>query len=265
MKDYSCYQSSPLIAELYDFLPLHLNRRDKDFYVDQSKEEQGTILELGCGTGRILVQIAEAGCRIIGLDSSEFMLDRCREKIRNLPEATRKNALLIGDSMTAFDLNEKASLAIIPFRAFQHLISIQDHMACLTSINRNLVPGGRLIFDVFQVDPTRLQASKQMTEYEDTPEFDLPDGRKLRRTNRVTNIHIAEQFNEVELIYYLTGTDGQTERIVQAFSMRYFFRFELEHLLARCGFSIEQMYGNFDRSPLSNLSPEMIIVAAKMP
>jgi hypothetical protein len=63
------------------------------------------------------------------------------------------------------------------------------------------------------------------------------------------------------MIYTVTHPDGQKERHVFAFTIRYFFRYEVEHLLARCGFRVSAVYGNFDRSPLQDASPEMIFVA----
>ena len=119
------------------------------------------------------------------------------------------------------------------------------------------------MFDVFQVIPT-LVTKPRPEEVEDTPEFALSDGRKLRRTNRIVATHRAEQYNDVELIFYLTDRDGTTQRLVQGFPFRYFFRYEVEHLLARCGFRIADLYGDFDRSPLGDTSPEMIFVAEKV-
>ena len=65
------------------------------------------------------------------------------------------------------------------------------------------------------------------------------------------------------MIYYVEDTGGSITRIVHAFPLRYFFRFELEHLLARAGFEIAEFFGDFDRSPFTDSSPEMIVVAAR--
>ena len=69
----------------------------------------------------------------------------------------------------------------------------------------------------------------------------------------------------IEIVYYVRAPGGETGRIVQAFPFRYFCRFELEHLLARAGFRVAGLYGNFDRSPFTDESPEMIFVAERMP
>ncbi|HTE44235.1 MAG TPA: hypothetical protein VK636_03235, partial [Gemmatimonadaceae bacterium] len=65
----------------------------------------------------------------------------------------------------------------------------------------------------------------------------------------------------VELIYYVTRAGEPTERRVHAFRMRWFLRQELEHLLARAGFVIDALYGDFARTPLADTSPEIVVVA----
>ena len=77
------------------------------------------------------------------------------------------------------------------------------------------------------------------------------------------SVDYVHQFSRVELIYYLTDVFGKVTRMVQAFPMRYFFRYEVEHLLARCGFKVIELFGDFDRSPLAEESPEMICIAEK--
>jgi hypothetical protein len=102
-----------------------------------------------------------------------------------------------------------------------------------------------------------------MTESEEFPEVELPDGQRFRRTWRVVAFRRREQINELEFAFYVTHPDGWQERFVEQVAMRYYFRYELEHLLANCGYRVEALYGDFDRSPLGDESPEMIFVAAK--
>jgi hypothetical protein len=92
-------------------------------------------------------------------------------------------------------------------------------------------------------------------------EYSMPDGRRVRIMERVTAFRRAEQRNDVEMIFYVTDARGKEERLVFAWTLRYFFRYEVEHLLARCGFRVRAVYGDFDRSPLGDGSPEMIFVA----
>jgi hypothetical protein len=102
-----------------------------------------------------------------------------------------------------------------------------------------------------------------MVEREDLSERELPDGRKLRRTNRTAGFYRDRQYNDIEIIYYVTHPDGKTERLVESFPMRYFFRYEMEHLLELGGFKVVDLFGNYDSSAFSEASTEMIFVSTK--
>ena len=258
------YDDYAFIADLYDYVPGYAYRGDVDFYLDCCRSVNGRILELGCGTGRILIPIAESGCHITGLDFSEHMLARCRQKLQDEPEEVQKRVRLVQGKMADFDLNEIFSMAIIPFRPFQHLIEVADQMACLHQIHRHLEDNGKLVFDLFQVDPRKMFGTKfTEEESEDFSWVDLPDGRKLKRSHRISAKQWSQQYNVVELIYFVSHPDCKVERLVQAFPFRYFFRYEVLHLLERCGFRIAELYGNFDKTTLMDDSPEMIFVAEK--
>jgi len=263
MKESNTNEYQWFIAEFYDYIPLYTQRPDIDFYIDFSCSAKGKTLELGCGTGRILIPTAAAGCEIVGLDNSEAMLAKCQEKLKTQPKEVQDNITIIHGNMISFDLKETFKLITIPFRGFQHLISIDDQLACLQCVNRHLGREGKLIFDLFQVDPRRLFDPAFTKESEDTSEVVLPDGRKFRRCNRCAAFHRTEQYNEIELIHYVTYPSGKTERLLQKFALRYFFRYEVEHLLARSGFRVVELFGNYDKSPLIDDSPDMIFVAEK--
>ena len=209
----------------------------------------------------MLIPTAAAGCRITGLDFSEFMLKKCSQNLLNQPEETRQRTALVHGDMTHFELGKTFSLVTIPFRPFQHLLTVAEQKACLNCIKRHLAPGGRLVFDVFNPRLQRLYDPKYLAEMEDMPEITLPDGRRFRRTSRVVAFPRDEQYNDLEIIRYINYPDGRTERTVWAFPMRYYFRYEVEHLLELSGFQVISLFGDFDRSNFSADSPEMIFVA----
>lgn len=252
------YNIHPELPELYDHIPLYNSRGDVDFYVDLCRQA-GEALELGCGTGRVLIPAARVGCAVTGLDQSRHMLARCRAKAATLPDDTRDRITLIEADVTGFHLSRTFQLALMPFRPIHHLSTVSEQLSFLRCVREHLNPGGRLVFDVFNPNLALLAAAITPDEIEDTPEFSLPDGRRLRRTFRVVRKRYAEQSNDCELIYYLDG-----RRIVHSFPLRYFFRFELEHLLARAGFEVTNLYGGFDRSPFEDGSPEMIFTATRI-
>ena len=253
----------PFIAEYYDFLPLVKGRQDLDFYLYYAGAVGDPILELGCGTGRILLPIAEAGHRVCGLDFSAQMLARCRYKLDAKPSEVRERVRLVQGNMVDFDLKEKFRLITIPFRPFQHLLKVEDQMSCLRAAWKHLQPGGKIILDLFQTDARRMHDPIHLNESEAHAEVTLPDGRKVRLAERTVAFRRAEQMNDVELIYYVTHPDGRKERLVHPFTIRYFFRYEVEHLLERCGFSVREVFGRYDRSPLLDDSQDMLFVAEK--
>jgi SAM-dependent methyltransferase len=263
MNTYGGFASSEILAELYDEVDTYRNRPDIEYYVSESRETEGSILELGCGTGRILIPIAEAGGDIAGLDLSAHMLSRCTQNMAALPDDTRGRIRLVRSSMVQFAFNTTFDLILIPFHAFQHLISVDEQMSCLRHAHQHLSSTGRLIFDVFHVKHDLITNPEAKKERGTEPDLEISGGRRMRFCGRVVSFHPSEQYNEVELIFYVTGPDGTVNRHTRSFPMRYFFRYELEHLLARCGFEIIEMYGSFDRGAFVDDSPEMIVVAGK--
>lgn len=258
------YDAFPELPTIYDSVPAYVNRRDVQFYVDEAHNAGESVLEVGCGTGRILLPIARSGQTIDGLDASRQMLERCEVKLRCEPDAVRARATLHEGDARAFDLRRQFDLVIAPFRVVQHLTTIEDQLGFLDAVARHLAPGGRLTFDVFNPNFAALVAADG-TEREDTPDTTLPDGRTFRRAGRVSRVRWIDQVSEIELVYYISSESGdKTERRVQSFDMRWFLRAELVHLLARRGFSVRSICGDFDRSPLTDGSPEQIVCAERV-
>jgi SAM-dependent methyltransferase len=253
------------VALLYDHVVPYATRGDVEFFVDEALAAQGPVLEIGCGTGRVLIPTARAGVSITGLDASSAMLARCREKIAAEPSKVQQCIDLVEADMRAFDLGKKFALATFPFRPFQHLLTTEDQVACLTTVHRHLEHDGRLVLDLFNPSLDYLVNRPLGLEIPEGPATTLPDGRSLERTFKIVNADRFEQINDIELIYNVTDSSGRTRRSVHAFRMRYLFRFEVEHLLARAGFAVEQLYAGFDRSAYGSTYPgELIFVARKV-
>lgn len=260
-KDASPAVYDSFIADYYDESPIvHARTQDVAFYRRAVEEFGDPVLELGCGTGRITMALAEIGKRVTGLDLSERMLERAARKRSALNKEERERVHLVQSDMSKFELGEKFRLVIIPFRPFQHLLQVRDQMDCLERVRKHLKPGGRLILDVFQTDAERMHDPVHMRE-SSLVDYKTADGRQVRISERVAAFHRAEQINDVEMIYSVQHPDGRKERLVFAWPLRYFFRYEVEHLLARCGFRVTAEYGDFNRTPIRDDSPEMIFVA----
>ena len=263
-RDAGGYEEYAFVADLYDYVVPYRSRPDVAFFVDAAREAGSPVLEVGCGTGRVLIPTARAGVEIVGLDASAPMLDVCRSRLGDEPALVQSRVQLVQADMRRFDLDRVFTLVTIPFRPFQHLLSVEEQLACLGSIRKHLANGATLILDLFNPSLDALVDQPAGLEYGDEPEFIMPDGRRVTRRHRLIAHDRAAQSNHVELIYYVTHPDGREERLVHAFSMRYLFRFEAEHLLARAGFEVEHVYAGYDRTPYGSTYPgELIFVARK--
>ena len=207
------------------------------------------MLELGCGSGRVLAPIAQAGIAITGLDPSPSMLDACRKRLTK----ESLTAVLVEGDMRRLSLGRKFPLITIPFRPFQHLLDVEDQMACLAAVREHLAPSGRLIFDVFDPDLKQLAAESGIEV--PVSEFDLPDHRHARLSYCRREHDRIRQVMNIEMIGEVEG-----QRHVSSLWLRYNFRWEMEHLLKRCGFRIEHLYGDFARHPVSSQTGDLIFV-----
>ncbi len=246
-------------ARFYDAAYATLERLgpDADFYRDLAVESGGPVLEIGCGTGRVLLPIVRAGIPCTGLDLSSQMLDVLRGKARagGLPVPR-----LVQARMQDFDLGgERFALVYSAFRVFQHLYTIEDQLACLGRVKAHLAPGGRLAFDVFnprldklwEEDPPEDQDLSFRCEGEDVRRYV-----KTRRERSTQTIYLTMRY-ERHRDGGFVGSD------LAQFRMRWYTRWELEHLMVRAGFDDVTIYGDFDRSPVGRESPSLVVVASQ--
>lgn len=258
------YDEYAFVADFYDHVVPYRNRQDAVFFVNSAREAGGPVLEIGCGTGRVLIPTARAGIDIVGLDGSARMLAVCRERLGQEPPEVRSRVRLIEGDMRNFNLDRTFALVTVPFRPFQHLLTVEDQLSCLSSIRQHLIDDGVLILDLFNPSLDFLTSPNVGQEHGDEPEFEMPDGRHVLRRQRTVACDRFGQINRHELIYYVTHADGYTERLVHEFSLRYLFKFEAEHLLARSGFRVEHVYADYDKSPYGSKYPgELILVARR--
>ncbi len=244
-------------ADTYD--RVHTITEDIPFWVEEALASSGPVLELACGTGRVAIPIAQTGVPVVGLDSSAAMLKLARAKARKLGLA-REAARFVRGDMRHFLLREKYPLAIIPFRSFQLLLSVAEQHQALDAIRAHLEPGGRLIVDLF------VPGLDLLTRDPFTPMSDYEVALPLTGHRLMVSLHSQyDTFNQVAAVRTsIQEVDergavvGETHRDHQ---IRYLYRFEVQHLLAACGYDVVEVYGSFDREPLSESSTEMIWVA----
>ncbi|NIM06644.1 MAG: methyltransferase domain-containing protein [Armatimonadetes bacterium] len=251
----------PWIAEIYDYQTARIwADRDVDFYTSLAKESDGPVLELGCGTGRVLFAMARAEKDVTGLDVSTHMLTVARRKLdKECPHVQRRTTLAQGD-MASFSLEREFGLIVAPYRAFQALLESDDQKGCLECCARHLLPEGRLAINVFNPKRERLDVAGGV----DDPRIDFsgPYGLSIAWSGH-TDYDSSNQRLCTQMRYETTSRTGQMTTREYPLELCYFFRSDVESLLEACGFGVEAVYGDFDRSPLGPDSPEMIFVAKK--
>ena len=261
-RDASSYDG--FVAEFYDQVTPYADRQDLKFFSALAAAAPGPVLELGCGTGRIMLPMLRAGAEVCGIDSSRAMLGVCVEKLAREPEALRDRAHLMLADMRDFTLGRHFALAVAPFRGFQHLLSVEDQLACLDRIRVHLSPGGRCVLDLFNPSLKALTDPSRDEVFGQEPPFRMADGRVVTRGHRILSRNFGEQTSDVELIYDVTYPKGGRERFVHAFPMRWLYRFEAEHLLARAGFKVEAVYEDYAETPFSGKEGgELVLVASR--
>jgi SAM-dependent methyltransferase len=236
--------------DLYDLLFEGLDF-DLGFYREMALQqtaggEPGPVLDLACGTGRVMLPLLEAGVDVEGVDLSRPMLERLREKARARGLAPRVHQV----SMSAFELPRRFRVAMIPFNAFVHNLTAEDQIATLRRCREHLEPGGVLAFDFFSATPAMLAApaGKRVLEHEVAhPETGLPvriwDARDLDPLTQTQHSRIEiEELGE-------GGGIAVTHRFETV--VRWIYPAEAELLFRLAGFARWNLWGGFDRRPLA--------------
>ena len=134
-------------SELYDQLYLGLPG-EQEFYVSEALKYSPPVLEIGCGTGRVTIPVAQVGVDIVGIDNSDGLLKIANEKVKNIKNIPG-NIEFINADMRDFSIDKKFNLVIIPYRAFLHMHSVEDQKKTLINIWNHLAPDGHLMMNMF--------------------------------------------------------------------------------------------------------------------
>lgn len=229
-------------------------------YVDLARQAGGPVLEMGCGSGRVLIPTARAGVTIHGVDLSNEMLDVCRNSLARESDDVRARVALSQGDARRFDAGSRFALITAPFRVAQILITREDQRAWLRNVRRHLAPGGLLCFDVFHTDYGRLGASSG--PFHDVDRIDADIGCRIQRVTHIVP-HNAAQTLEVHMRWLVDDAEGnRVDERAASLLLRWFAPGELRNLLELERFRIREYWGTFQREPFGEGSPEQVILAA---
>lgn len=236
-----------------------------DFYsrlAEQAKARGEAVLEMACGSGRITCRLAQLGVRVTGADLSPSMLQIATRKSSDMP-----NVRWVQADLRGFDLGERYGLVIIAGHSFQFMLTPEEQVSCLESVHRHLLPGGTLAVHLdhqdfpWLGDITHLKAGV----FDSASTFAHPISGSPVRQLLAWTYQPATQTAILKKVWEVSSESGEVIEHLEwePMPMHCVFRFEMQHLLARVGFELEALYGDFLGSELKDDSTSMVWVAKK--
>lgn len=238
--------------------------RDYDEDVDAilmlAAEGAGPVLELGCGTGRVLLPLATAGCRATGVDGSPALLAVAQAKLEAAGLAAQ--VMLVEGDLRSFSLSSRDFiLAVCTSNTLMHLADPDDQLAALRNAHRHLRRGGRLLIDLFNPDVVGLTTVEGVQELAD--QWVNPETGAQVLKWCVRTVDWAEQLQDTLFIYEEILPDGQIRRTACPFRLRFLWRNEAELMLEAAGFAVEAVWGDFEGSDYGAGAEHLILLARK--
>jgi len=241
-------------ARFYDLIYNQLRDSvDHEFFQSQISQVKGKILETGVGTGRFFIDALNRGADIYGIDISKSMIDVLYSKLNK----EQHNRISL-QNITDFEFDFKFDLIIAPFRVFMHLMDKEDQLNALNNVYRHLNENGRFIFDVFIPDLAQLLTNAHnVTDFE----AEYEPGRKVKRTVST----LPDLLNQtIKILFHLEWDHGNELKSEDwEIPLRYFFRYELEHLVERSDFRSYKILGDYMGNELDQYSKDFIIICQK--
>ncbi len=236
-------------ASIYD-LEYQWKKDDVEYWVGLAREYaggEGTVLELGCGTGRILIPMAEAGVRVVGVDQSPWMIAKAKEKYDRLSGEVQERIGLLEGDMRNLHLEQKFKLIYIPFNTFLVLKTVEDQLAAFKTAREHLAPGGVFALDIFVPDVKRISSDER------PPKWGMEVDQTLGEAGIRLQRDIVRKVDPIRQQMLITWRmkeyrDNVLEREwVSDLEMTYVFPRELENLVARAGYEFVHYWGSYHR------------------
>jgi SAM-dependent methyltransferase len=242
-------------AAYYD--KTYRSRRDDVAFYLALAERHGDVLEYGVGNGRLALPAARAGARVTGVDLSRAMLEDFKKRLAKETAEVRERVTLRRGDMRSTRLRRRFSLVTCPFNAFLHLYERTDVERFLARVRGHLSPGGLFVFDVSNPNAHEFVRDPDRAYF--CPRFRYPTTGETVRYSERFDYDYARQILFVTMEFLPKG--HEQDSWVTPLCHRQFFPLELEALLHYNGFSIEALWGGYDRKPFDRYSEMMVIEA----
>jgi SAM-dependent methyltransferase len=243
------------VARFYDVVYAQVRDGvDNAFYLDQMAASSGLVLEIGVGTGRLFGEARRRGVDAWGVDVSPAMIERCRRRLA----AGDRERVKVADAVR-MHLERRFALIVAPFRVLSHVTASEDQLRLLQTVHDHLEPGGRFVFDLYV--PNLRILLEGLAEFCDF-DGEYSPGRRLRRYVAATPANLARQTTRARMTF-VWDDEAVERREAWEFEMRFFFRYEIEHLVARSPLRLTAIHGDFAEGPLRPDSREYVVVCQR--
>ncbi len=242
------------IARLYDW-EHDPYTADIDFHVALARRFGDPVLELACGSGRLLAPLVQHGLDVTGVDSSAAMLERARQRLR----ALNRTATLVEQRLETLDLGTQFRTILCGLDSFGLLARRTDQVRALRAVRKHLTHDGRFVLDVANGN---LRGAGEPSEelLHDVTAPDPESGRPI--TKFVLRRPLpAEQIDELRFFYDEQDAQGYLRRTTIDLRLRWFTRFELELLLESAGLAVDELYGNYALESYGPTSDRLLLIA----
>lgn len=231
---------------------------DLQLYGELAEANKGDILDVGCGTGRVLMHLAGRGHQVYGIDNDRAMLERFK---LNLERRARlaENIDVIQADVLEHEYQSRFALILLTYNVLMHFHEQDRQIALLGKLRRWLAGDGVLVIDLPNAGPAFAAADNEAPALERS--FLDPETGHMVMLQSVSTIDRAQQILHVDWIYDIIDGDGAVKRLLAPHKLRYFFLAELKLLLERCEFGLSAVYGDSDRSEYTSESERMIVLA----
>lgn len=244
------------VARYYDYQPTAPD--DADFYISLIPSPEATILELGCGTGRVLIPLVDRCSYIHGIDISEAMLAFCRKKLHAL-RVSKKRAIVQSGDITDLKLDRKFDLITAPFRVFQNLETDEEVDGFFRTAGTHLAPEGTCILNVFRPFLDNEEMATGWVREGETLSWEVPiEGGRVACYDRRLRIDAEKQIVYPELIYRRYRDDMLEDETVHKLLLRYYYPDQFEKMVRDHGFRIVSRWGGYKGEPYGE-GPELVL------
>ncbi len=246
------------IAPFYDLVNADLIE-DIPFWLGLAAERGGPVLELGCGSGRVLLQLAREGVQAVGVDSSPAMLERAHARLAQRADLGRR-VTLIEQDVRALALGRQFPLVIMPLNTFAHLLSFEDQRLALARVVEHLAPGGWVALDVPNAAEV-YSASPSGLVFERTVR-DESSGREVMEFSML-NLDRTAQLGHITWVYDEVDREGRVRRTQVPMTLRYTFPGEMRALVELASLRLVGLYGGYQREVFEEGAPRMLVLAER--